>query len=298
MGTRRAAYGVSVGIVAAIFLVCAGTATAQESQSESSESQESPDQASTPYNASVGSERLQELEQVLRRAYPGRFRVQDHRLRFPGGPDIAMEDGTARKSFEELIADPDIADMFTFSYPREMPGELPRENKDPGRIRHTGFFNAMYGGSEQRVLARLTTVRWLPEHGGGLLRVTTVNNVHQRVRELSDALSELPDRLIAYLVPTGGAFNFREIAGTERLSPHSYGIAIDVNTSKGRYWRWDLDSYGELRYDEEFPERIVEIFEQHGFIWGGKWYHYDSFHFEYRPELLLAAGYELSRTVR
>jgi hypothetical protein len=29
------------------------------------------------------------------------------------------------------------------------------------------------------------------------------------------------------------------------------------------------------------------VFEKHGFIWGGKWYHYDTMHFEYRPELLL-----------
>lgn len=26
--------------------------------------------------------------------------------------------------------------------------------------------------------------------------------------------------------------------------------------------------------------------EKHGFIWGGCWYHYDTMHFEYRPELL------------
>ena len=30
-------------------------------------------------------------------------------------------------------------------------------------------------------------------------------------------------------------------------------------------------------------------FETHGFIWGGKWYHYDTMHFEYRPELLMTA---------
>jgi peptidoglycan LD-endopeptidase CwlK len=28
------------------------------------------------------------------------------------------------------------------------------------------------------------------------------------------------------------------------------------------------------------------VFEKHGFIWGAKWYHYDTMHFEYRPELL------------
>ena len=30
----------------------------------------------------------------------------------------------------------------------------------------------------------------------------------------------------------------------------------------------------------------AHIFERHGFIWGGKWHHYDTMHFEYRPELL------------
>jgi hypothetical protein len=34
----------------------------------------------------------------------------------------------------------------------------------------------------------------------------------------------------------------------------------------------------------------VDIFERHGFIWGGKWAHYDTMHFEYRPELLGMSG--------
>ena len=35
-----------------------------------------------------------------------------------------------------------------------------------------------------------------------------------------------------------------------------------------------------------YPQEIVDIFEKHGFIWGGKWSHFDLMHFEYRPELL------------
>ena len=31
--------------------------------------------------------------------------------------------------------------------------------------------------------------------------------------------------------------------------------------------------------------------EAEGFIWGGRWYHYDTMHFEYRPELLDDACY-------
>ena len=41
-----------------------------------------------------------------------------------------------------------------------------------------------------------------------------------------------------------------------------------------------------LVYHNQIPMDIVRIFEKHGFIWGGKWYHYDTMHFEYRPELL------------
>ena len=39
-------------------------------------------------------------------------------------------------------------------------------------------------------------------------------------------------------------------------------------------------------YKNRIPMEIVRIFEKHGFIWGGRWSHYDTMHFEYRPELL------------
>ena len=32
------------------------------------------------------------------------------------------------------------------------------------------------------------------------------------------------------------------------------------------------------------PPKVVRAFEQEGFIWGGKWYLFDTMHFEYRPE--------------
>ncbi len=49
------------------------------------------------------------------------------------------------------------------------------------------------------------------------------------------------------------------------------------------------ESRQEPRYRNRMPLEIVEIFERHGFIWGGRWYHYDTMHFEYRPELLPGA---------
>jgi hypothetical protein len=37
------------------------------------------------------------------------------------------------------------------------------------------------------------------------------------------------------------------------------------------------------------PLPFVRAFEQEGFIWGGKWFFFDTIHFEYRPEILILA---------
>ncbi len=79
----------------------------------------------------------------------------------------------------------------------------------------------------------------------------------------------------------------RKIAGTDRVSAHGHGIAIDINTKHTDYWRWSKPGPdGSYAYKNKIPSEIVEIFERHGFIWGGKWHHYDTMHFEYRPELV------------
>ena len=69
---------------------------------------------------------------------------------------------------------------------------------------------------------------------------------------------------------------------------HGYAAAIDLNLDYSDYWLWNARSSVSIPYKNRFPQQIVEIFERHGFIWGGRWYHYDTMHFEYRPELLPA----------
>jgi hypothetical protein len=67
---------------------------------------------------------------------------------------------------------------------------------------------------------------------------------------------------------------------------HSYGAAIDINTRTTTTWLWHRDWQADAATLPHVPDDIVAIFERHGFIWGGKWSHYDTMHFEYRPELL------------
>jgi hypothetical protein len=47
-----------------------------------------------------------------------------------------------------------------------------------------------------------------------------------------------------YLVPSGGAYNCRPIAQTNRLSVHAYGAAIDLATKFGGSWQWSKDKDG------------------------------------------------------
>ena len=67
---------------------------------------------------------------------------------------------------------------------------------------------------------------------------------------------------------------------------HSWGAAIDINAARADYWLWQGSGVIEAGLVNRIPTEIVAIFERHGFIWGGKWSHYDTMHFEYRPELL------------
>ena len=87
--------------------------------------------------------------------------------------------------------------------------------------------------------------------------------------------------------PSAGVFNWRKVSGAKNMSVHSFGAAIDLNTRFADYWIWSGGKPGKVpTYANKYPLEIVDVFERYGFIWGGRWYHYDTMHFEYRPELL------------
>src|SRR5438128_1043434 len=63
------------------------------------------------------------------------------------------------------------------------------------------------------------------------------------------------------------------------------GGKVKTAADRGYYWRWAIPRYP-IRWKNKVPQAIVDAFEAEGFIWGGRWLHYDTMHFEYRPELL------------
>ncbi|MDP6946701.1 MAG: M15 family metallopeptidase, partial [Myxococcota bacterium] len=112
--------------------------------------------------------------------------------------------------------------------------------------------------------------------------------VDKRLAAVRDALAGLPRAQRRYFETTAGTFNWRKIRDTPRLSMHSFAVAIDVGVPYADYWKWSKrrNADGAIVYRNRFPMSVVTAFEAQGFIWGGKWYHHDTMHFEYRPELL------------
>jgi len=234
--------------------------------------------------------------EALRSSYPDlELRREGDRLVLGDGTSFPFDDGRP-KDADELLADPDLFDMFCYAYPigaRTLPGDgggpgVPYR-EDPGRIRVQAFFARMYGATETEVKAHLTRVRWIPSSGGPTVGFTRVNGAAEALQRVSDELDQRPE-LWPFLVPSGGTFNWRPIAGTSRLSVHSFGAAVDVNVARSDYWHDTVvDEAAEVGYRNRIPAAVVEVFERNGFIWGGWWYHFDTMHFEYRPEILAYA---------
>jgi hypothetical protein len=184
-----------------------------------------------------------------------------------------------------------FGDMFVYRYPLTF--DLTARGtawNDPGRIRNDAFFRALYGETESEVRDTLVTVSFVGATVRTDFSVTSRNCV---ATQLGAALAEaaaLSPGIDVYFEQSGGSFNWRVIAGTDRLSSHSFGAAIDLNSERGGYWRWSGRPEGDAGdFANQIPADLVAILERRGFIWGGKWHHFDGMHFEYRPELILHA---------
>jgi hypothetical protein len=222
-------------------------------------------------------------------AYPDALAGHDAKtLRWRDGTLMPLADGDENKTFAELLRRASIVDQFRIPYPRGSLEKPPAIDADPGRFRNTAFFTKMYGDCRKgEVAPRLVSLTWLPKTWGKSIRITSINGVDRELRAVSAEIDALPDKIKRSAYPIAGTYNCRAVADTGEPSPHGYGIAIDLNAAFSDYWFWQPHT-GSVVYRNRMPQEIVSIFEKHGFIWGGKWYHFDTMHFEYRPELLAA----------
>lgn len=213
-------------------------------------------------------------------------------------------------AFYDRMERMDVASLFMIPYDF---GVIPlpevRKNHDPGRLRLESLNRAVFGDSEKEVQTHLVKIHFLTqeiEFQSKLGAAAQLEQVSRELIELATTNAEVKKFLTPFITKKykldGMTFKWRNIAGTNRLSAHSFATAIDLLTNyPAQYWLWDEEKIhpekaklGEIAYKYDhfipsqtpyIPSEIVNTFEKHGFIWGGKWNHYDTMHFEYRPEL-------------
>jgi len=92
-------------------------------------------------------------------------------------------------------------------------------------------------------------------------------------REFTAVFETIHARGLWYLLKSfDGIYNDRTARGSAKKSTHAWGIAVDLNAATNRMGTaGDMDS------------RVVSIFEQAGFQWGGRWpgASRDPMHFQY-----------------
>lgn len=226
----------------------------------------------------------------LIQSYPEKIiGYSNNRIYFSDSSFLIYDDSVRIKNESELLNSPDIEDQFKHKYIKISNLIKHPHLTDAGRIRNESLFKKIYGSTKNEVEKNLVEINWCPKLVGQKIRVTRINGIDKLLEKISTELDKHP-KLQHYLKNIEGTFNWRKINGTDRISMHSFGMTIDINIAFSDYWQWSCrcsDESISLTYKNRIPKIIVEIFERYGFIWGGAWHHYDTMHFEYRPELLI-----------
>ena len=233
---------------------------------------------------------------ALREAYPDAvygmgwsegeafFVVNGMRIYFLGGKML----------FDKHRADHVDYDTMLYRYAPGPMNSLPAAVPHPDN-RSTDLLSALLGATEREIVASCS---WLEFLGRRVfmheLAADALKRVEVRVQEASTESAEV--RMFVHNIRIMFSLDRRRVDGSESLSYHAFGLALDIvpKSYEGRqvYWRWTSvwkNSWDSLPLSERWqpPQAVIEAFEDEGFVWGGKWYHYDTIHFEYRPEIIL-----------
>jgi len=211
--------------------------------------------------------------------------------------------------------------MQFYNYPAELPEWVARTTEEARRysswstgsntrtqsqvqVRRSNFFLDSIWQASTRVETerRLSSFNFLGK------QIKVHQAIHEKLtvieRQIRAAAAAEPEVQV-WITGIGNleSYGWRNIAITDSRSYHSYGLAVDILPrslgGKQTYWLWSSQAgrdWWNVSYSERYhpPSSVIKIFESYGFIWGGKWQQFDTMHFEYRPEILILAGFDVT----
>lgn len=209
-----------------------------------------------------------------------------------GGRAIHFQDG--RMLAERNLSRRDRCDSLFYRYSLA-PLTEPMAPSERGVRFCADLQEVLWGRTEAQIRANASSTTFLERRM--FLNNLAVQALHDVERDILSISASDPE-VAAWIDDVDITYSFidRGIAGTNTRSQHAWGMAVDLVPSSYDglqvYWRWtrawNRSGWHRTPLEERWspPAVVVETFEQHGFLWGGKWAHYDNIHFEYRPAIL------------
>ena len=209
----------------------------------------------------------------LVRAYPDFLAGFDGTdLIWRDGTRMPVGDGRPDKTLEEQFATAPSSTSCACRIPSGAP-LLPAPQQDPGRVRNKAFFDKMYGDC---TIGPGRAERWCRSSGCRTRGDTSSESprstasIGSWTRSRANSM-RCPRRTRDTSTHWAGPTCADTVADTGQTSMHGWGAAIDINTAFSDYWLWHRSAGGVPAYINRIPPDVVDVFERHGFIWGGRW---------------------------
>jgi len=303
----------------------------QRNEISETEDENNEEEIETPQSApaAVEATRAELVMRAIKKGYPDRiakveFRDDDWAVFLTNaGADIASSDPAGKWYYyangrllpeEKKEEAANFRALQFYNYTAELPPWVERSPEERERM------GSWAGSRRQNTTARsafflddLFAAATRAEVERNLVRITFLGaniRVHKYIQEKVVIIEAQirsaanADREIQTWITSLGtteSWNWRNIADSEAKSYHAYGLAIDLLPrnlgGKQTYWLWTSqhrDDWYNVPYSQRYhpPQAAITAFENHGFIWGGKWPLFDTMHFEYRPEVLVLNGFD------
>lgn len=209
--------------------------------------------------------------------------IRGKEIYYKNGKMLSKENLDRYEDFEPVFYRYRVGPLTTLPHPVKFP-----EN------RANDFLDALIGSTEDEIRKSSQWVGFL-DHKAYMHKISVgpLKKVEAQIYAQAELSKEV--RLFLSRLSVVYSMKRRKIAGSNRLSYHAYGLALDLipksYNGKDVYWRWSapLESdWGSIPFSERWhpPAEVIKAFEDNGFVWGGKWYYFDTVHFEYRPEII------------
>lgn len=176
--------------------------------------------------------------------------------------------------------------------PRDAQGNTPQ--RMPWR-RSSAFYTFIYDSADRASVERhIVNIPFLGKISNAHERLREpLANVDREIRAAAQTDSEVRDFIDS--LESADSYSWRNVRNSSNRSYHSLGIAVDVLPDGWErtniYWAWRRDIDPEwmllpLAARWMPPQKVIDIFQDNGFIWGGYWPIWDNMHFEYHPEII------------